>query len=173
MTITYRDATAADAALLSDLSRRTFVETFGHLYRPEDLAAFLAKFDDAGWRAELENPAYQVRLAEADGEAVGFAKLGPLDLPVEPDRPALELKQIYLLTAWHGHDIAPALMDWLLGEARRRGAETLFLSVWTGNHRARRFYARYGFAFVAPYAFMVGEQADADEIWRLDLKGKE
>ena len=173
MTISCRDASVADAALLSDLSRRTFVETFGHLYRPEDLAAFLAKFDDSGWRGELENPTYQVRLAEADGEAVGFAKLGPLDLPVEPRRPALELKQLYLLTAWRGHGIAPLLMDWLLGEARRRGADELYLSVWTENHRARRFYARYGFTYVAPYAFMVGEQADADEIWRLDLKGRE
>ena len=170
MTVTTRDADAADAALLSELSRRTFVETFGHLYRPEDLAAFLAKFDEAGWRGELEHPAYQVRLAEADGEAVGFAKLGPLGLPVEPSRPALELKQLYLLKDRHGSGIAPALMDWLLGEARRRGAAELYLSVWTQNHRARAFYARYGFAFVAPYAFMVGEQADEDEIWRLDLE---
>lgn len=170
MTLTMRDASIADAALLSDLSRRTFVETFGHLYRPEDLAAFLARFDEAGWRGELENPAYQVRLAEVDGEPVGFAKLGPLGLPVESDRPALELKQLYLLQSAHGAGIAPVLMDWLLGEARRRGAEALFLSVWTENHRARRFYARYGFTFVAPFAFMVGEQADEDEIWRLDLK---
>ena len=170
MTVTTRDADAADAALLSELSRRTFVETFGHLYRPEDLAAFLAKFDEAGWRGELEDPAYQVRLAEADGEAVGFAKLGPLGLPVSPDRPALELRQLYLLASTHGRGIAPVLMDWLLGEARRRGAAELYLSVWTQNHRARAFYARYGFTFVAPYAFMVGEQADEDEIWRLDLK---
>lgn len=169
MTVTYRDATAADASLLSGLSRRTFVETFAHLYRPEDLAAFLARLDEAGWRGELEDPGYQVRIAEADGEAAGFAKLGPLGLPVEPARPALEVKQLYLLNSWHGQGIAPVLMDWLLGEARRRGAEALYLSVWTQNHRARRFYARYGFAFVAPYAFMVGEQADEDEIWGLHL----
>ncbi len=168
--IDYRDASLADAAVLSDLSRRTFVETFAHLYRREDLDAFLAKLDESGWRGELENPAYRIRLAEADGEAVGFAKLGPLGLPVEPDGAALELKQLYLLKDRHGHGIAQMLMDWLLGEARRRGAGSLYLSVWSGNRRAQRFYARYGFAFVAPYAFMVGEQADEDEIWKLDLK---
>lgn len=168
--IDYRDATPADAAPLADLFRRAFVETFGHLYSEADLRAFLARMDEAGWRGELENPDYEVRLAEADGQTVGFAKLGPLGLPVEPERSALELKQLYLLKEWHGHGIAPVLMDWTLEQARARGAEALYLSVWTQNHRARRFYQRYGFTFVAPYAFMVGEQADEDEIWKLDLR---
>ncbi|HEX5184837.1 MAG TPA: GNAT family N-acetyltransferase [Allosphingosinicella sp.] len=171
--INYRDATAADAALLADLSGRTFIETFGHLYRQEDLEAFLARLDEAGWRDSLEDPDYQVRLAEADGTPVGYAKLGPLDLPVEPEGPALELKQLYLLKERHGHGIAQRLMDWLLGAARARGAESLYLSVWSRNHRAQHFYARYGFAFVAPYAFMVGEQADEDEIWKRDLEPSE
>ncbi|MDB5692849.1 MAG: family N-acetyltransferase [Alphaproteobacteria bacterium] len=171
--IAYRDATAADALPLAGLFRTAFVETFGHLYRPEDLASFLATMGEEGWRGELENPAYQIRLAEADGEAIGFAKLGPLGLPVEPRGEALELRQLYLLKSWHGRGVAQALMDWVLGEARRRDADALYLSVWTRNHRARRFYAGYGFAFVAPYAFMVGAQADEDEIWRLELKERE
>lgn len=168
--IYYRDAAAADAPTLADLFLRTFTETFGHLYRPEDLESFLAGMDEAAWRHELGNSAYRVRLAEADGEAVGFAKLGPLSLPVEPRGAARELKQLYLLREWQGRGIARVLMDWTLDQARQHGAEELYLSVWTENFRARNFYARYGFTFVAPYAFMVGEQADEDEIWRLDLK---
>jgi GNAT superfamily N-acetyltransferase len=171
--IVYRDAAAADAALLATLFRTAFVETFGHLYRPEDLASFLARMDEAGWRGELGNPAYRIRLAEAEGEAIGFAKLGPLGLPVEPRGAALELCQLYLLKSWHGRGVAQALMGWVLDEARRRGADALYLSVWTENHRARRFYAGYGFSFVAPYAFMVGDQADEDEIWRLELKERQ
>ena len=171
--IAYRDAAIADAPVLEDVFRRAFIETFGHLYRPEDLEFFLAGMDEAAWRSELENPSYRIRLAEVDGEAAGFAKLGPLGLPVEPQRPALELKQLYLLSEWHGHGIARVLIDWLLDKARQLGAEELYLSVWTENFRARNFYARYGFTFVAPYAFMVGEQADEDEIWRLDLKERQ
>jgi ribosomal protein S18 acetylase RimI-like enzyme len=60
-------------------------------------------------------------------------------------------------------------MDWVLEEARRRGAEQLFLSVFTDNHRARRFYARYGFEPVGTYAFMVGTHADEDIIMRARL----
>jgi hypothetical protein len=39
--LTVRLATPADAAVLADLGCRAFVAKFGHLYRPEDLAAFL------------------------------------------------------------------------------------------------------------------------------------
>jgi GNAT superfamily N-acetyltransferase len=168
--ILYRDAGPADAALVADLCRRSFVETFGHLYRPEDLAAFLARMSEEAWRGELSDPAFDVRLAEAAGEAVAYAKLGPLALPVEPAGPALELRQLYVLAPWQGAGIAPSLMDWLIRRARARGAGELFLSVWTENHRARLFYARYGFAYVGPYSFMVGDQADEDEIMRLTLE---
>ena len=44
--IRYRDAAPEDAALISGLFERAFVETFGHLYRPEDLRAFLEKRPD-------------------------------------------------------------------------------------------------------------------------------
>jgi ribosomal protein S18 acetylase RimI-like enzyme len=167
--IAYRDATAEDAALLADLSGRSFELTFGHLYREEDLRPFLERLNADGWRGELNDPAYQVRLAIAEEGAIGFCKIGPLALPVDPDGPAIELRQLYLLPDWHGRGVAQALMDWALGEARRRGGREVYLSVFTQNYRAQAFYRRYGFAFVAPYKFMVGDQADEDEIWRLEL----
>ena len=169
MRIAFRDAGPGDAAALVALFHTGFTDTFGHLYRSEDLASFLSGHTADRWHAQLASSDFAVRCAEVDGKPVGFAKLGPNELPVETAETALELHQLYVLGPWQGEGLAPVLMDWVLGEARRRGARALFLSVWTENYRARRFYARYGFRFVAPYAFMVGEQADADEIFRLDL----
>ena len=167
--LVYRSADAGDAALVADLCRRTFVETFGHLYKPEDLAAFLARLSEEACLAELSDPAFEVRLAEAGGEAIAYAKIGPVALPVEPEGPALELRQLYVLKPWQGDGVADQLMAWLLDRARARAAGEIFLSVWTENHRARAFYARYGFSYVGPYTFMVGSQADQDEIMRLRL----
>jgi len=167
--ITYRDATLEDAAALADLHRRSFVETFAHLYRPEDLAAFLEKLSEEGFRGELLDGEHQVRFAEADGEPVAFVKLGPITLPVQPSRPALEFRQLYVLGQWQGAGVAQALSQWAIDQARLRGAEELYLSVFTENHRAKAFYRRYGFTYVGPYKFMVGDQADEDEIWKLEL----
>ena len=166
---TYRDATPDDAALMSRLGPETFVETFGHLYSPENLAAFLLNHKVENWTKELTDPRFRVRIAEQNGEAVGFAKIGPPSLPFEVTGPTAELRQLYVLKPWQGGGVAPVLMDWVLAEARARGAEQIFLSVFIDNLRAQRFYARYGFEAVGAYAFMVGTHADEDIIMRAKL----
>lgn len=168
--MTFRDAGPDDAASLAALARQTFTETFGHLYTPENLAAFLAGHSTEDWRAELEDPDFTVRIGEADGQAIAYAKVGPPSLPFEATGPTTELRQFYVLGPWQGEGAAQSLMAWVLDEARRRGAEQLYLSVFVDNHRARRFYERYGFEAVGRYDFMVGTHADEDIIMRLELK---
>ena len=167
--VIYRDGVPADAAALDALFDESFTDTFGHLYAAEDLAQFLGGFSVEDWARELADPRLAFRVAEAEGAIAGYAKLGPVALPVTPAGPAAELRQLYLGKAWHGAGIAQALMDWVLAAARARGAEELYLSVFTENHRARRFYDRYGFEEVGPYVFMVGNHADQDIIMRLKL----
>ncbi|MEO8454107.1 MAG: GNAT family N-acetyltransferase [Sphingomicrobium sp.] len=169
MTIAYRNAGRHDAGTLDRIFDTVFCDTFGHLYRPEDLNAFLSSFGRSDWEAQLDDSAFAFRIAEVDGEPAGYVKLGPLKLPVETDRPAMLLDQLYVLNAHHGAGIAHALIDWALDEARSRGAEELYLTVYVDNHRARRFYDRYGFQSVGSYDFMVGSHADEDIIMRKAL----
>ena len=167
--IAWRMAGPADAAAVGALGRRSFTETFGHLYSPENLAAFLVNHDEENWRGELSDPRFAVRLGEAGGEAVAYAKLGPPSLPFEVTGPTIELRQFYVLGPWQGAGVAAELMAWALDEARARGAEQMYLSVFVDNKRARRFYERYGFEYAGRYAFMVGTHADEDLIMRLRL----
>ena len=168
--IAYRRAGPADAAPMSDLGCRTFTETFGHLYTPENLAALLLNHSKERWAQELADPGFAVQVAESAGELVAYAKLGPPTLPFEPRGASIELRQFYVLSPWHGRGISAALMDWAISEAEARGADDVYLSVFKDNHRARRFYARYGFEYVGLYAFMVGSHADEDHVLRLGLK---
>lgn len=165
----FRDATPADAAALDRIFDTVFCDTFAHLYRSEDLAAFLSSFGIADWEKQLRNPAFAVRIAEAGGDPVGYVKIGPMKLPVDPNGSSMLLDQFYVVKEQHGTGIARELMDWAIDEARRRGAEALYLTVFIDNLRARRFYDRYGFEDVGRYAFMVGEQADEDIIMRKAL----
>lgn len=169
MRTSFRDGAAADGVTLDRIFQSSFCDTFAHLYRPEDLQTFLASFGIADWEAQLRDAAYAFRIGEVDGQAVAYVKLGPLELPVETNRPALLLDQLYVLKEHHGAGIAQALMDWAIEEARRRGAEELYLTVFVDNHRARRFYDRWGFEAVGRYDFMVGSHADEDIIMRKTL----
>lgn len=169
MSVSYRNATARDAEALSALGTATFVATFGHLYQPNDLEIFLQNHTSGVWAKELTDPAFAVRVAELDGKMVGYAKLGPPHLPFEPRGEAAELRQLYVLEEMKGQGIAQALIEWIIERARERRADHLYLSVFTENHRARRFYEKYGFEPEGTYAFMVGTHADEDIVMRLAL----
>lgn len=168
--IAYRDAVPADGPELAEMAKRSFTETFGTLYRPEDLATFLDQaFGADGLPAQIGDPNYTIRVATADDAIVGFAKIGPVAFPGDWPETAVELHQLYVRGDQHGAGVGPALMDWSIDAARAGGRTEMILSVYVDNHRAHRFYQRYGFVEIGRYVFMVGEQPDDDRIMRLML----
>jgi GNAT superfamily N-acetyltransferase len=169
MTTVFRDGNERDAEALDRIFDKSFCDTFAHLYEPADLNAFLASHGIEDWRAELVDPRFAFRVAEVDGEPVGYVKLGPMEIPFETRRPAIMLQQFYLLREFQGVGIAQELMAWAFDEARRRDVEEMYLTVFIENHRARRFYDRFGFEAAGRYDFMVGNHADEDVIMRKTL----
>ncbi len=167
--ITYRDAHAADAEALAAFAEMTFTETFGHLYPPEDLTAYVgAKYQTQVIASEIADPQTRYVLALRDGAIVGYSKLGLVDMDVDTTN-ALELHRLYVDTSVKGAGVAKTLMDDGLAWARGKGARVMYLSVWENNARAQAFYKRYGFEHVKEHKFMVGRVADRDFIWRLAL----
>jgi ribosomal protein S18 acetylase RimI-like enzyme len=153
---------------LRAMARQCFVETFAHQYREDDLAVFLAEAygPDGAMLTDLADPAYHWRVAAEGGGIAGYVKVGPIGVPaLDPSPGALELKQLYVLKEWHGAGVARELMDWAIANARERGAPEIYLSVFDHNLRAKKFYARYGFADVGGCEFRVGNQVDDDRIW--------
>lgn len=169
MTATIRSATAADLAAIDRIFRTSFCDTFAHLYAPENLASFLGGLSNEGWRAEYDDPGFAFAVGPAAGVIAGFAKLGPNKLPHVESGPVIELRQLYLLKSAHGTGLGAALMEWVLAEARRRGAERIALSVFSENWRAQAFYRRHGFVDRGPVTFMVGDHPDEDRVWELAL----
>jgi ribosomal protein S18 acetylase RimI-like enzyme len=164
-----RPAAAADLSAVAGVFRTSFCDTFAHLYDPADLNAFLDGLTPEGWAREFADPSYAFRVGEVDGEVLGYAKLGPNKLPHVPVEGTIELKQFYLLKAAHGTGLAQRLMEWVLTEARRRGAARIALSVFSENWRAQAFYKKFGFVDRGPVTFMVGNHPDEDRVWELKL----
>lgn len=169
--ISYRDATLADGAALNAMALESFTETFAAEYRREDFEEYTARaYGPDGLLRDLADPTIRFRVAEADGRIIGYAKLSNLVIPFDAAKPdACELRQLYVLAAWHGQGVAQVLMDWTIAEARRLGAPELYLAVFEFNHRARAFYARYGFVEVGEFDFRLGDRVDRDRVWQLTL----
>ncbi|MGD9598594.1 MAG: N-acetyltransferase family protein [Steroidobacteraceae bacterium] len=167
--ITIRRATTADAFTLGDIGGRTFTETFGHLYPPGDLAAFLqsAHAPDA-WHRRLQDTHIGVWLVLAEDDTVaGYASAGPCKLPVpDLESNAGELFQLYVRASSHGHRLGSRLLATALAWLESRGFDPLYVGVWSGNEGAQRLYGRFGFTHFAEYEFPVGTQRDHEYILR-------
>ncbi len=169
-----RPATLEDAEALADLGRTSFCAAFEHLYRPEDLAAFLAEaYAPEHVAAEIADPAITHQLSEdAPGSGLtGFIKLKfPSDYAHHSDAAnPMALCQLYTDPARTGEGIGAALMEWALQQARNRKCDAIQLSVWSENPGAQRFYRRYGFARIADIHFWVGSQRDDEFLYELSL----
>ena len=167
-----RPATLADVPALARLGADTFVAAFGHLYRAEDLEAFLAAVHNPEAVAgEIAGDECTHRLVEADGALVAFCKLRyPTKFGEYTDaQNPIELGQLYALPAYTGSGIGAQLMDWALAHAREHGHDAVLLSVYAENFGAQRFYQRHGFGKIADITFQVGEHIDPEFLYELKL----
>jgi len=170
--IVIRVAGPDDAGLLSVLGRETFVDTFvkgfAIPYPEEDLATFFAQaYTPEVYARAIADPSRRVWLAERGGEAVAYATAGDNALPHPEARPGEgELKAFYVRREMHGSGLASRLMDTALAWLDPEGGRRLWIGVWSGNVRAQRFYARYGFQKVGEYEYPVGRVRDREFILR-------
>ena len=165
---TIRRAAPDDAEALSRIGGETFTETFGHLYPPEDLAAFLdAAYGLEKTRRDLADSAKAAWLVEADGRVVGHALAGPCDLPHDEVTPDCgELKRLYVLKHLQGDGTGSRLLAETLAWLERDGPRRLWIGVWSENHGAQRLYGQMGFDKVGEYEFLVGQTRDREFILR-------
>ena len=164
LTVTIRTAVVADAAVVADLARRTFFDTFASTNDPNDMALHLAAaYGVEQQTRELQDPGVTTLLVEDDGRAIAYAQLRNDHVPdCVTDVGAIELWRFYVDRDWHGRGVAAALMERARAAARERGAKTLWLGVWERNDRARAFYAKCGFTDAGQHIFLFGTDPQTD-----------
>ncbi len=158
-----------DVDALSQLAIVTFTETFGHLYDPDDLTNFLHQnYCQERIVQRLTDPSNKYQVIECGEELVGFASVGEVRVPIEnrtsTDR---ELRQLYIKRGYQGRGLGRRLMDWAFEEFRADSASNVYLSVYSGNDRAIRFYLQYKFEKIGEYSFLVGKHIDLEWIMKL------
>jgi len=161
-----RRATDQDAAELVHVAETTFIETWGRLYPPEDLTAYVASaYSQKVCRETLADARMAYWLAHAVGDsAVGFALAGYCKLPVPGLEPtAGELRQLYVRSEYQKQRVGTLLFDAALAWLEAHYSP-LYVGVWSENHGAQRFYGRYGFVKVGEYGFPVGKTVDREFI---------
>lgn len=144
MAYTIRRPSSADTAVMADLHVSTWQETYAHLLPEGFFNEEHLRRRRGMWEHILgeDREDFSVRLAEQDGNPLGFAFSGPSVGAADGVSPrGRQLFCLYVIQGSHGTGVGQDLFNGVLAE------DTAMLWVEQGNPRAIAFYRRNGFVF--------------------------
>jgi ribosomal protein S18 acetylase RimI-like enzyme len=165
-----RFATAEDAELIADLSRKTFYETFGSVNTKENMEKFMnEQFTREKLIKEVTEPGNTFLLA-FDGEVpVGYVRMREgKKFPEFEDKDSIEIARIYAVNTYIGTGVGQQMMRQCIFIAKELKKEILWLGVWEKNSRAIAFYTKWEFEKFAEHDFLLGDDLQKD--WLLMKK---
>lgn len=164
--IEIRRASPADAKVLTELGKSTFLETYSKDNKKEDMDMYLSQtFAVDKQLNEINDPNSFIEMAWVNGQAVGYLhlKTSRPDSSVTGARP-IEIFRLYVDSRWQGKGVGPGLMDKCIRLASEKGFQTLWLGVWERNFKAQSFYKKYDFRIQGHHIFQLGNDEQTDLI---------
>lgn len=159
MKIEIRRGILQDAAVIVELGRQTFTETFGHLFTPTALQDYLnATFNEVKIYNSLQKLHNLYFLAYNNDTPLGYIKLklNSTTPEIQAERP-VQLQKLYVLQEFISQKIGAALMQFVLQLTEIQVNDLMWLVVLQSNERAIRFYEKFNFIKYSEYAHQIGE----------------
>ncbi len=169
---------------LQQAALQGFMETFGANYSQADVDDYCDKrlsIDAIKQELADDTAHFYLLYAQHGGQlaCVGYIKYMvpgsvylnhlPKTLTAKYKRPAC-LERMYILGPYQGRGLAAVAMQYVLGQLRHtHKADWVYLSVWSENYRAQRFYQRFGFSTVGSFGYPVGKAVDLELLYGLVL----
>lgn len=171
MNLSIRTANYQDAALIADISRQTFYDTFAADNTAEDMEKFLSEqFTRDALMMEVGLKEHLFLLA-VDGDTIaGYVKLKDGKRPAKIKVAAIEIARLYVVKEFIGKGVGKLLMQYCIDEAQRKGKNTIWLCVWERNQRAIDFYTAWGFEKFDECQFILGDDVQLDWMMKKDLR---
>jgi ribosomal protein S18 acetylase RimI-like enzyme len=164
-------ASLNDAALIAQISRETFYDTYAADNTKEDMDLYLStKFADEQIVAEIEDPLNVFLLAYVGDTLAGYVKLKDSTHASLGSDPALEVARFYARKNFHGKGVGKAMMQACVAHGQSLERQWLWLVVWKQNPRGIQFYQSAGFSICAEAIFVLGEDVQHDWVMKKSLK---
>lgn len=171
MSLFIRYATKDDAALIADISRQTFYDTFAADNTREDMEKFLGEqFTKGRLMLEVGSPGNEFLLAYKGDAVAGYVKLREGKVPMElKGKNTLEIARLYVIKEFIGERVGAQLMQRSLEIAKDKGKDVIWLGVWEKNERAINFYHKFGFEKFGECDFLLGNDLQQDWLMKKEL----
>ena len=166
-----RKATQDDAALIADISRKTFYDSFAAANTVENMEKFMSgPFAKDKLAAEVLDPGNYFFIAESAGIPVGYSKIREsLQSKDLPQADAIEIARIYAVKDVIGKGVGRMLMQEAIDYAIHLKKKIIWLGVWEKNQRAIDFYTKWGFTKFSEHTFFVGDDPQTDWLLKKEL----
>jgi ribosomal protein S18 acetylase RimI-like enzyme len=160
-----------DAAILLELSRKTFYDAFAHLNNAADIDAYAGKaFTLQKFRQELSDPYSYFYFAIVDNNIAGYIKINFNTAQTELQDPnALEVERIYILQQYQGQQLGKQLLSFAINTAVNKNLKYVWLGVWEHNYKAISFYESQGFIIFSSHSFVLGNDKQTDLLMKKEL----
>jgi ribosomal protein S18 acetylase RimI-like enzyme len=152
-------ATPGDAALLTDIGKKTFIESHGHSASAVDIDSYVSrKFTLETLQEELTAPGNIFHIIYYNNEPAGYSKI-IFDSPYPSIKVEhiTKLERIYLLQKFYDLKLGAKLLTFNTELSKASGQRGMWLYTWTENKRAVSFYKKAGFQIVGYADFKISE----------------
>jgi diamine N-acetyltransferase len=169
-----RRATEQDAALIAEISRETFYDSFAAQNTAEDMALFMEQqFATELLIKEVADKANIFFLTFSGDTPAGYSKLKPGTHPDLTDSvTALEICRFYARKPFIGKGVGKAMMQYAIQYAEENRYHAVWLGVWEHNKRAIDFYQSFGFRKFSEHDFVLGNDVQRDWLMRKEVNGE-
>ena len=159
-----RYASAEDAEMIADLSRKTFNETFGYVNTKENMDKFMTEqFSREQLIQEVTEPGNTFLLAFDEDVPVGYVRMREgKKFPEFHGKDSIEIARIYSVNTYIGTGVGQQMMRQCIFIAKELKKEIIWLGVWEKNSRAISFYTKWGFEKFAEHDFLLGDDLQKD-----------
>jgi len=166
-----RPANTNDANILAELGAKTFYDTFRPFHSEEDLQQYIKKAYSLELISEnLLKETIQYFIAFDEAKPIGYLKLiKNVTHEKLNSKKNIALEKIYVLKGYLDKKVGKELMMEAINFSKQNNFETLFLGVWQENHRAVKFYRKFGFENFTTRTFQLGETLCDDFLMKILL----
>lgn len=172
MELKFKPLTLLDVKTLLPFAKASFINTYGHLNTPENMAIYLENnFTPSKIENELKDIANIFTGIFSEEKLVGYTKLRENNYEnISPEKKAIELERIYVDKNYQGLKIGQKLINQCLLYAKENNFNELWLGVWEDNEKAIAFYKKMGFEIFSSHIFFLGKDKQNDLLMRKEIK---
>ena len=128
---------------------RIYEKSWKCAYRGMIPQEYLDSIPEGRWAEKVDNPEWSTMVCIENGEYIGTSSFCRSRFEQFPD--SGELISIYFLPEYMGKGYGGKLLNIVMEELKKQGFSEVFLWVLEENHRARKFYEKYGFECTHDY----------------------